>query len=152
MTAILSWPQCVNVTVPLFQSYSPELMWLHFCGFWSPNMLCPLSTGDDCFCAWWYHNMGILSSLLAVCKGNPSIMTWKSFTFYWPFVKGKPRGTSGFALVTSDMWDINRAYVTVSVWNKNKVGSQNFGHQNWCLICNTCNVFKIMFDMGLIMW
>ena len=38
-------------------------------------------------------------------------------------------------------------------WYKTRVGSQNFGHPSWCLICNICIGFKIMFDMDqIIMW
>ena len=40
-----------------------------------------------------------------------------------------------------------------TVWYKTKFGSQNFGYQIWWLFCNTCNVFKNMFNMSLIiMW
>ena len=41
----------------------------------------------------------------------------------------------------------------LAVWYKTKFGSQNFGYQIWWLFCNTCNVFKNMFNMSLIiMW
>ena len=39
------------------------------------------------------------------------------------------------------------------VGHKTKFGSQNFGYQLWCLYCNIFNVFKTMFNVGLIiMW
>ena len=42
---------------------------------------------------------------------------------------------------------------SLAVWYKTKFGSQNFGYQLWCLFCNTCNVLKNMFNVGLIiMW
>ena len=40
-----------------------------------------------------------------------------------------------------------------SVWYKTKFGCRNFGYQLWCLFCNISNVFKNMFNVGLIiMW
>ena len=40
-----------------------------------------------------------------------------------------------------------------TIWYKTKFGSQNFGCQLWRLFCNICNVFKKMFNVGLIiMW
>ena len=44
---------------------------------------------------------------------------------------------------------LQRTVQELSVWYKTKFGSQNFGYQLWCLICNICEVFKNMFNMGL---
>ena len=40
---------------------------------------------------------------------------------------------------------------TWTVWYKTKFGSQNFGYQLWYLFCNINDVFKNMFNVGLIM-
>ena len=37
-----------------------------------------------------------------------------------------------------------------TVWYKTNFGSQKFGYQFWCILCNSCNVFKNMFNVGLI--
>ena len=33
---------------------------------------------------------------------------------------------------------------------KPRFGSQNFGYQFWCLLCNICNVFKNVFNVDFI--
>ena len=45
------------------------------------------------------------------------------------------------------------SYRPLAVWYKTKFGSQNFGYQLLCLFLNICNVFKNMFNLGLMkMW
>ena len=44
---------------------------------------------------------------------------------------------------------LRQYWLRSTVWYKTKFGSQNFGYQCWCLFLNICNVFKNMFNVGL---
>ena len=56
-------------------------------------------------------------------------------------------------IVNQQFW--TKLVFQLSVWYKNKVGSQDLSYQLWCLFCNTCmcKVFENIFNMSLmIMW